>query len=215
MAKCPNGHESEWTDYCSACGAPMGGAPDPAAAPDQSAASPVSPEVCPSCGAPRDADAPFCESCGHSFVATMPNAPPVVAPPTVPTALDNTAVVEVDRAYFDAHGAESGLQFPQPPPSALAVPLHGDEILIGRHSDTRVITPQIDLSGEHEDPAVSHRHAVLRRTPIGWTLTDLGSTNGTRLAIADAEIDPGKPVALAPRGRFYVGAWTCISLDTR
>src|SRR5947209_11103722 len=32
-----------------------------------------------------------------------------------------------------------------------------------------------------QDPAVSRHHFVLRTTPDGYVITDLGSTNGTRL----------------------------------
>jgi hypothetical protein len=160
---------------------------------------------------PRDAAAPFCESCGYDFVSATPKT----ASPPPSSAIDNTAVIQTDRNYFDAHGAESGLSFPDPRPAPLVIPLGADEILIGRHRQTQGATPQIDLSGVHEDPAVSHRHAVLRRTPIGWTLTDLGSTNGTRLSLTDDAIMPGNPMALAPNARFYVGAWTCIALEVR
>jgi pSer/pThr/pTyr-binding forkhead associated (FHA) protein len=32
-----------------------------------------------------------------------------------------------------------------------------------------------------DDPAVSHLHAILEHFPAGWCVTDLGSSNGTRL----------------------------------
>jgi hypothetical protein len=189
-----------------------GAAPVAAAIPDPANSPPAgSPpgERCPSCGAPRESEAPFCESCGHDFVSGAPK------PAATASTSDNTAVVDVDREYFDAQGSSSGLQFPDPRPPSLAVPLSGDEILIGRHSETRAINPQIDLSGEHDDPAVSHRHAILRRSPNGWTVTDLGSTNGTRIDPAQGEITPGQPIDLPRNGRFYIGAWTSITLEHR
>ena len=222
MAKCPNGHESEWNDYCSACGAPMGGdaqagppatpaAPAPAAAPPP-AAAPVVGEPCPSCGAPRDPGAPFCESCGHDFASPTPAPAPV---PTAAAALDNVAVIRADRTYFDAHSADSGLDFPDPLPAPLVIPLTGTEIQIGRRSQSRGANPTIDLSGDNEDAAVSHKHAVLRRAETGWTITDLGSTNGTRIELDADPITPGTPAPLAPGSSIYVGAWTRITLETR
>ena len=231
MAKCPNGHESDWNDYCSACGAPMAGAaapdaPDASGAAPAGSATPAPPaptppdpaatakyatDTCPSCGAPRDAGVPFCESCGHDFASPTPS--PAVA--ATPTALDNVAVVRADRTYYDAHSGESGLVFPDPLPAPLVVPLTGDEITIGRHSQSRGTYPQIDLSGENEDAAVSHKHAVLRRTEIGWTVTDLGSTNGTRVDLAQDPITPGAPVALPAGATIYVGAWSRITLESR
>jgi hypothetical protein len=212
MARCPNGHESEWNDYCSACGAPIATATGPAPvatpAPDASTAAPGAGERCPSCGAAREPGAPYCESCGHDFASPVP-AP---APAPVAADLDRTATVTVDRAYFDAQGVGSGLAFPDPVPAPLTIPLSGDEVSIGRRSQSRGIYPMIDLSTDHEDPAASHRQAVLTRTADGWTLTDVGSTNGTRLDPAADPISPGTPVLLTPGARFYVGAWTCITL---
>ena len=218
MAKCPNGHESDWNDYCSACGAPMGGAAAPAAPTGAAPAAPAAPDAapappdpaatakyatdtCPSCGAPRDAGVPFCESCGHDFASPTPS--PATA--ATPTALDNVAVVRADRSFYDAHSAGSGLDFPDPLPAPLVIPLTGDEITIGRHSQSRGVNPQIDLSGDNEDTAVSHKHAVLRRTEAGWTVTDLGSTNGTRVDLAEGPITPGAPVPLPAGASIYIG----------
>jgi hypothetical protein len=228
MAKCPNGHESDWNDYCSACGAPMGGAAAPAAPAGAAPAAPVVPDAaptppdpaatakyatdtCPSCGAPRDAGVPFCESCGHDFASPTPS--PAAA--ATPTALDNVAVVRADRSFYDAHSAGSGLDFPDPLPAPLVIPLTGDEITIGRRSQSRGVTPQIDLSGDNEDAAVSHKHAVLRRTEAGWTVTDLGSTNGTRVDLAQDPITPGAAVSLPAGASIYIGAWTRITLESR
>ena len=221
MAKCPNGHESEWNDYCSACGAPMGGAapapaapdaaPDAGPPPDPAATAKYATDTCPSCGSPRDADVPFCESCGHDFASPTPS-PAVV--PASPAALDNVVVVRADRRYYDKLSTGSGLDFPDPLPAPLVIPLTGREISIGRRSRSRGANPQIDLSGDHEDAAVSHKHAVLRRTENGWTVTDLGSTNGTRIDLEEEPITPGTPVALPAGASIYVGAWTRLTLET-
>ncbi|WP_033419140.1 FHA domain-containing protein [Serinicoccus marinus] len=95
MVLCPEGHESEATDYCDTCGSPITAVPLRAAQPavgsvvpgategsgEVEAASPGQPgsaldlgppeaapsQTCPHCGAPNVADALFCESCGYDF----------------------------------------------------------------------------------------------------------------------------------------------------
>ena len=104
---CPNGHESDATDYCDVCGAPIGqeggasagasaagasgaapgAAPDaaPDAAPEGQESAAPAPQECPNCGTDNDPAALFCEACGYDFTTgTMPR--PAEAAPT--SALD-------------------------------------------------------------------------------------------------------------------------------
>ena len=78
-AYCPDGHESQSTDYCDYCGLPMTAAPTSgldlgnAAAPtvampiDQSASGAIDKE-CPNCQSMVPVDDLFCEVCGYDFV---------------------------------------------------------------------------------------------------------------------------------------------------
>ena len=50
--------------------------------------------------------------------------------------------------------------------------LDSDLITVGRQSDCEVVI---------DDHNVSRRHAEIRRTTAGWVITDLGSTNGTKV----------------------------------
>jgi len=50
--------------------------------------------------------------------------------------------------------------------------LETERVTIGRQSGCTVVI---------RDTNVSREHAQLRRRPNGWTLRDLGSTNGTKL----------------------------------
>ena len=50
--------------------------------------------------------------------------------------------------------------------------LDRDLITVGRQSDCEVVI---------DDHNVSRRHAEIRRTTAGWVITDLGSTNGTKV----------------------------------
>src|SRR5438034_11459157 len=61
----------------------------------------------------------------------------------------------------------------------------GNVITIGR-------TPSSDVVIDH--PTVSGQHAVLTRSPSGYRLKDLGSTNGTQIdgvSITDEEVKDG------------------------
>jgi predicted component of type VI protein secretion system len=51
-----------------------------------------------------------------------------------------------------------------------AFPLDRDEVTVGRAADSVL---------RLADPKVSSRHARISRTPEGWLLTDVGSSNGT------------------------------------
>ncbi len=77
--------------------------------------------------------------------------------------------------------------------------LSGDRMTIGRRSRTRGTAPDIDLA--ELDPAVSAAHALLVARSGGWDLVDLGSSNGTTLAVEDGPIRPHTPVPLARRRR--------------
>jgi hypothetical protein len=256
-ATCPNGHESEWPDFCSVCGvslqpagapagADSGAAASPAAtpAPDAGAASPATTPAgptCPNCGYSREATDVFCESCGFDFIAgTMPSAPVVVpaagtpspdaGPPATagapaggpagpgPAAATASwwAVVEADRAYYDREHAGGPVAFPDPAPASVSVPLITEVAHIGRRSASRGLSPEIDLAGPPEDPAVSHRHAELRRQADGsYVVVDVGSTNGTKVDDATDLLAPDTPQPLADRSRLYLGAWTRITIERR
>ena len=68
-------------------------------------------------------------------------------------------------------------------------------IVIGRGRDCDIIL------NEHQ---VSRQHARLQQTPQGWTLTDLGSTNGTQ--VNGRRLTPHEPHALRPGDRVSLGA---------
>jgi hypothetical protein len=69
--KCPKGHDSTDSDYCSECGALIGQSKIAAVEPIQVSTpnkpSGASQEICPDCGTPREGNARFCEVCRHDF----------------------------------------------------------------------------------------------------------------------------------------------------
>jgi pSer/pThr/pTyr-binding forkhead associated (FHA) protein len=66
--------------------------------------------------------------------------------------------------------------------------LIGDVITIGRAPSNDVVI---------DDPTVSAQHASLTKSPSGYRLRDLGSTNGTQIngvSITDAELNDGNEI---------------------
>lgn len=135
------------------------------------------------------------------------------AAPGSPTAW--TAVVASDRVYYETVVAASGpdaasLQYPRYCPGRRFL-LTGPEMRIGRHSPSRGLEPEIDLTGPPTDPGISRLHAILLAEPDGsWIILDPGSENGT--LVNDREIEAGVRVPLHDGDRIHLGAWTVISI---
>jgi rubredoxin len=219
---CPNGHQSESTDYCDTCGAVIAILPplptaDPAAGTAVMPSMPVPPDAtCPNCGAPRAPDEIFCEVCGLNFSSGQLPSPAAERAAADPEAVSAewVAVVSADHRYFESNQAENPDDTVTYPTDAEVreVPLTSNEILIGRRSDSKGIFPAIDLSDPPSDPGVSRRHALLRLKLDGWVVIDQGSTNGTLVRGAVTPIKPGDAVRLHDGDHLNVGAWTRITL---
>ena len=68
--------------------------------------------------------------------------------------------------------------------------LSGERVLLGRSRECDVVVG---------DPNVSRRHAEIRREGGGWTVADLGSTNGIKVngrRVDQAALEPGDRVTL-------------------
>jgi hypothetical protein len=271
---CPNGHQSETTDYCDQCGAripgPTGGAtltavghttvghttvghttvghttlgpsavPTPGgsggvggSSPPAGASAAGSPaggaptasggaghpgeELCPVCQAPRVGEDRFCEGCGYDFTAPPSTASAgtvLAAVPGTTSAPAWEAIAVADRDYYDRVAPE-GVNFPLhcPPRTFL---LAGDQIRIGRRSDSRGIQPEVDLAGAPEDSAISHLHCILLEQSDGsYAVVDPGSTNGTTLNEDATPLVANSAVALADGDRVHIGAWTTITVRAR
>jgi hypothetical protein len=230
---CPNGHSSATTDYCDQCGVRLADLPSPEVAgsepqsqtqtvpdpadvevsPDTKPSLPAEP--CPDCGAPRVGSDKFCEGCGYNFATRKPSedrtSSPALTPSQPPTAELWEALVSADREYFERVAVKE-IGFPSHcPPRRFA--LEQPEIGIGRHSPSRGIRPEIDLSGAPEDPAISHLHAILIRQDNGsYSLVDPGSTNGITLNDESTPIAANTPMPLSDGDRIHLGAWTTITI---
>lgn len=222
---CRNGHDSTWPDWCSVCGEKIGA--DPAAAAPSAAQQPgptasAGPAVtaasgltCSNCGTDRGATDVFCENCGFDFASgSLPDvAATATAAGAAPLAPFHVKV-SIDPAFFAATVGDVELALPDPLPATTVVPLPGGRSLIGRQSTSRGIFPEIDLQALTGDPAVSSRHAMLERAHDGtWTITDLGSTNGTFVsADAATPIAAGQARPIAAAASIFIGAWSRLDL---
>lgn len=178
--------------------------------------------VCPHCSAVLEAAARFCEVCGYDpSTGSLPQAPeptPVAAaaaPPVTaaPPVGPLVAVITADADYYAGHQVDA-VQFPVAvPPRRIELP--AGPASIGRRSRSRGTNPAIDLAGPPQDPAVSHTHASLVPSRDGtWSLVDHGSTNGTYLNENPDPVAPNQPLPVGPGDRIYLGAWTCITLES-
>jgi len=226
MPTCPNGHNSADDEFCDVCGLAMAPSSAPVSvsaadrpAVDEAPASATS--TCPACGAALDGR--FCESCGHDSLTAPPASidpfPSAGSPPEVdaPKPKSWTATVTADRAYFNSVIAiggpdAGGIEFPAFCPERY-FPLRGKQITIGRHSASRGINPDIDLTGPPQDPGVSHMHAMLLlEADGGLSIVDLGSSNGTTVNDTQVALRANTPHPLADGDKVHVGAWTTITV---
>jgi len=123
----------------------------------------------------------FCEECGAQLEA---------ASAVMDNAVENT-------------GAGTALVFTSPDGSKLEIPAK-DEVVIGREDPISEVFPDVDLTGlggmEH---GVSRKHAVIHRAGTGYTVEDMGSTNGTY--VNKKRIQPHVPQAVKPGDEVRFG----------
>jgi pSer/pThr/pTyr-binding forkhead associated (FHA) protein len=136
---------------------------------------------CTACGHQNPDDARFCSQCGTRIVTAEP--PPAAAEPQDPTATmtfrapakselgEERPLNDADAAAVDALPSGSALLVVQRGPSAGSrFLLDTDVVGAGRHPDSEIFL---------DDVTVSRRHAEFRRSGTGFTVSDVGSLNGT------------------------------------
>src|SRR5262245_40366906 len=218
--KCPDGHDSTASDFCSECGLQM-----PALVQDDANqgtsidvtanAQPVSRESCPRCQTDRDdPSTPFCGVCGYNFVtgqggdvvpqtvtAPQPTVQPTAATPAAAPSAAAAAHIEIE-VTFD----ESNIEAPKDmPPRKFS--LYDEESLIARSSSSRLRT--VRLEG---DDCVSRRHLLIIRQSAGSYVVRLfDNTNGAMLN--GKEMTAGVEEPLAEGDTIAVGAFTIITVN--
>ncbi|MGH9118209.1 MAG: FHA domain-containing protein [Acidimicrobiales bacterium] len=136
---------------------------------------------------------------------------PAAAAAAAPAPGDWFVVIEPDHDWFErneAEGTTGSVPFPDDT-SPWQLTLTGDEVLVGRRSDTRTAQPDLEI----DDPGVSRRHAVLRRQPDAtWVIVDEHSTNGTWVDGAADPIVAGETAPLADGATVHIGAFTRLTI---
>ena len=95
----------------------------------------------------------------------------------------------------NASGGPRNLVVTSGPLEGTRIPLGDNDILIGRSAECLLVL---------DDDFASGRHAALVRTPDGWAVEDLGSTNGT---FVDGE-RIAELVGIAPGNEVQIGRTT-------
>ncbi len=168
---------------------------------------------CTNCGKQNPDDARFCSQCG-TRIASAEAAEPVLPPEP---AVESTATItfgapgkddsderrlnHADSAAVDALPKGHALLVVQRGPSAGSrFLLDTDLVTAGRHPESEIFL---------DDVTVSRRHAEFRRAGAGFTVSDVGSLNGTyvnRDRIDDVALQGGDEVQIGKfRLVFFAG----------
>ncbi len=143
-------------------------------------------------------------------------APAEAAAPPTPTPLE-TAISEPAREQAPPPPVPVVPATPEPSPAAapaprlvmdegkdLLLPADKPEIIVGREDPISGIFPEIDLTPYGgETGGVSRQHARLNHSAGQWTVTDLNSTNYTR--VDGAKIEPNVATPLKDGARLQFG----------
>jgi hypothetical protein len=148
-------------------------------------------------------------------VYTPPVQPQPVQPaPTVQTNVSPTSQTiaarkpimpkSVSQPAFDPNVAWGILIFS----SGKEVKLSGERVLVGRADhDVGGINPEVDLNNIQGSDTVSRIHATIEHIGSTYTLTDLNSTNSTR--INGKRLEPDKATPINDGDTLHFGKVTC------
>jgi hypothetical protein len=137
---------------------------------------------CPICDEPRGDADRFCGSCRYDFRGVSGGW---------------QATVTADRSRFD-RVAPDGVEFPEAH-EAWVLAFSSDPFTLGRRT----------LPG---DPGISRDHADIIRTPVGLSIVDRGSLNGTTVNEDTAPLTPNVPRPLKDGDSVHLGAWTMLTI---
>lgn len=142
---------------------------------------------CTACGKQNPDDARFCSQCGTRLAAAEPvsDAPPTTVTPVVGEESTATITIgageKVETSDRQLNPVDAAAVDALPPGHALLVVQRGpgsgsrflldaDVVNAGRHPDSEIFL---------DDVTVSRRHAEFTRTGESFTVSDVGSLNGT------------------------------------
>jgi predicted amidophosphoribosyltransferase len=123
---------------------------------------------------------------------SQPAAPVEPVVPTVPPVAPTPAPAPAPRLVVDESGKE------------LLFPADKREIIVGREDPISGIFPEIDLTAHGgETGGVSRQHARISRADGQWVITDLNSTNYTR--VNGNRLNPSTPVPITDGAKIQFG----------
>lgn len=148
---------------------------------------------CHRCGHANEAGANFCSSCG----ATLGNPDETTASLAL---LEDRQELEAELgALLDDVPNDMGILAVRRGPNAGSTfALDAEATSIGRHPDSSLFL---------DDVTVSRRHALIRRTPDGYQISDVGSLNGTY--VSGERIDT---IALTDMSEVQIGRFVLTFL---
>lgn len=175
-------------------GAPAAAVGIPAAASSAPAFAPSSPPAAEPQPEPTAAEPPA----APSAPAAAPSwGPPVRAAAAPAPAGSHDADIDDETVLTPARAADWALEVP----GGGSVVLTAAVVVLGRNPQAPAgITGAQLVAVDDVTRTVSKTHALLRRTPEGWSIVDLDSTNGVFLS-SDREIEGPTPVT----GAFFLG----------
>jgi len=168
--------------------------PDTQAAPPKPRTPPVKPQpVTPKAQTPKKEKV---------YYTPPPDLQPA-APPSPPAPKPIEAKPSAQPA-FDPNASWGALTFSD----GKQVKLTGERALIGRYDhDIGGIQPEVDLSNAQGSDTVSRIHATIEHIGSAYTLTDLNSTNATR--INGKRLEPDKATPVNDGDNLSFGKVTC------
>jgi hypothetical protein len=165
---------------------------------------------CTNCGKQNPDDARFCSQCGHRLLSGGPaggessSEPATESTATITFGVpekadgDERSLNPADSAAVDALPEGHALLVVQRGPSAGSrFLLDADVVTAGRHPESEIFL---------DDVTVSRRHAEFRRTGDGYTVSDVGSLNGTyvnRDRIDEVSLQDGDEVQIGKYRLVY------------
>ncbi|GGO91995.1 hypothetical protein GCM10011584_27390 [Nocardioides phosphati] len=126
---------------------------------------------CTNCGHQNPAEARFCSQCGTRLAGSAAAESESEATATITFDVAERGLAQTESAAVDALPEGQALLVVQRGPSAGSrFLLNAEVVTAGRHPDSEIFL---------DDVTVSRRHAEFRRDGSAYTVTDVGSLNGT------------------------------------
>jgi hypothetical protein len=156
-------------------------------------------KICPTCHRSNRANAAFCIFCGTSLVYSIKSQPTT-------NKIDSESLSgEIKEASLGSFKTpEKGIALYVVDFAAPVAILEDQEFIVGRKLTDIKTEKFVDLTpyGGYEN-GISHRHAMIRQTAVGYEIIDLVSTNGTQ--VNNQQLIPLKPYPLHSGTQLRLG----------